>query len=364
MNRIIKIGMVGVLLALGAAHTQAAKTNYWVQNVNLALTAYVSLDGQLLHGSVPTKQFIAFLSGAPNNPALVSSQTVVQSTNSVYTNLTVLVTNLWLLPAGELAPADFPRSYTVTTNYVLTPDSGVTFYTNNVDFTNDVVVTRTSDTNVTYTFNNAVTVPTNRTAYLFPGLTAASVTAVWTNLGPGTVFALNGWALTDVVGPTTNYTYASNPDFTKQHGAKLLYVTPIVDGTNLASRFVVRYSSGKQNVDTDVSAFMSEYWGSPYLSVSQIAGIGPGAQRLVYAFTEIDFNNGAGTTFNLLGFDTQVWGQLASKGTVISPSVLKQRKMAVGNYGGLITGAIEQRTFKNSPAVVKGTLTISGGKLE
>jgi len=84
----------------------------------------------------------------------------------------------------------------------------------------------------------------------------------------------------------------------------------------------------------------------------------------MYAFTQIDFNNGAGTSFNFLGFDTQVWGSLTSKGTVVSPSVLKQRKMTAGNFSGYITGTVQDRTFSYSTAIVKGTISISGGQLE
>jgi len=347
---------MGLLLALAATHARAATTNYWVQNVNLALTAYVQAKDQVLQGTLPTKQFITFLSGI-TNPALVSAQTEVQVTNTVYTNLTVEATNFWLLPTNDL-----PRSYTVTSDYVVTPNGGLTFYTNNINFTNDIVVTRTSDTNVTYTFNNAVTVPTNRTAYLFPELPAGSLTAVWTNHEPGMVFALSGWVTTNVVSTATNYTYRKNPDFTKLPGAKLLYVTPVVDGTNQPSKYVVRYRDGRRNVDTDVSAFMGEYEGSPYQSVYQFLRIG--AQTRMYAFTQIDFNNGAGTSFNFLGFDTQVWGSLTSKGTVVSPSVLKQRKMTAGNFSGYITGTVQDRTFSYSTAIVKGTISISGGQLE
>ena len=352
---------MGALFTLGAIQTEAATTNYWVQNVNLALTAYVQLNGQVIHGTLPTKQFIAFLSGIPN-PALVSSQTTVPVTNTFYTNLTVEAAGFWLLPSTGLPPADFPRSYTVTTNYVLTPDGGLTFYTNNIDFTNDIVVTRASGTNVTYTFNNAVTVSTNRTAYLFPELEAASLTAVWTNPGPGAVFALSGYVITNAVGTTTNYTYASNPDFTKQRGAKLLCITPLVDGANLPSKFVVRYTAGGKNVDTDVSTFLHEYSGSPYTSVSQ--SIGNGTLTSIYAFTGINFDNQAGTSFNFVGFDTQLWGILASKGGVLSHSVLKNRRMAAGNYSGQVTGSIQARTFKNSTTIVKGTISINGGKIE
>jgi hypothetical protein len=362
MKRIIKLGALGTLLALGGSQIEAATTNYWVQNVNVALTGYTQVKGQIIHGSLSTKQFLAFLSGV-TNPALVSSQIVVPVTNSVYTNLTVEATDYWLLPTNVALPGDLPRSYTVTTDYVLTNDNGITRYTNNINFTNDIFVTRTSDTNVTYTFNNAVivsTVPTNRTAYLFPRLPADSLTAVWTNHGPGTVFVLSGWVVTNVVGTKTNYLYARNPDFTKLPGTKLLYITPVVDGTNFPSKYVVRYKAGGKNVDTDISSFLSD--GRQYLSVFESLGVL--AQTRIYAFTEIDFDNQAGTSFNFIGFDTQTWGAPPGKGSALSNPVLKNRKMAVGNFGGAITGQVQARKFTYATTVVKGTISISGGKLE
>jgi hypothetical protein len=358
MNKMIKLGVIGTLLALGATQAKAATTNYWVQNVNLALKGYAQTGNQLLHGSLPTKQFIAFLSGVTNT-ALVESQTTVPFTNSFWTNLTVL-TNFWLLPTGDL-----PRSYTITTNYPVTPDGGLTYYTNNIDFTNDIVVTRTSDTNVTYTFNNFVTVqtvPTNRTAYLFPGLPASDVTAVWTNQGPDATFALSGWVNTNAVSTRTSYTYAENPDFKNLPGAKLLYVTPIIDDTTLASKYVIRYRDGGKNVDTDVSSFIGENQGSPLHAVSEYIPII--AQTRMYAFSGVYFDNQAGTSFTFYGFDTQTWGSIKSKGNTNGIAVLKQRKMNVANSTGYITGQVQDRTFNSSPTMVNGTISISGGKLE
>ena len=227
MKRTFELGTLGVLLVLGAAHTKADTTNYWVQNVNLALTAYVQGNNQILQGSLPTKQFLSFLSGI-TNPAVVGyPRTVVPVTNNFYTNLTVQAAQFWLLPDLAVPPENMPRSYTVTSNYVLTPDAGLTSYTNNINFTNDVVVTRTGGTNPAYAFYNAVTVSSNKTAYLFPELPAGYITAVWTNPGPGAVFVLSGSVLTNSVGTRTNYTYGNNPDFTRQAGAKLLLITPL-----------------------------------------------------------------------------------------------------------------------------------------
>jgi hypothetical protein len=359
MKSIIKLGISGLLLATGLVQSEAATTNYWVQNVNLKITGYVQSNERTVHGTLPTKQFLAFLSGV-TNPALASVSSVGPTTNNYYTNLTVEVTNFWLLPTTAAPPADLPRSYTVTSNYVVTPNNGVTYYTNNVNFTNDLIVTRGDGTNVFYTFRNGVTVPTNRTAYLFPDLPADSITATWTNHGPGIVFALNGYVLTNSVGTKTNYSYAKNPDFTQQPGAKLLLVTTIIGGTNYGSRYVVRYKSGKEDVDVDVSNFM--YDGSTYISVYET--FYPGAPTRVYGYSEVDFNNQAGTSFSFVGYDIQVWDQPSGKGSSLNTTVLRQRKMDAQNYAGYVSGQIGNRKFNYTPIVVRGSITLSGGKLE
>jgi hypothetical protein len=84
----------------------------------------------------------------------------------------------------------------------------------------------------------------------------------------------------------------------------------------------------------------------------------------MYAFTGIDFDNHAGTSFNFVGFDTQLWGAPRGKGNALSNPVLKQRKMAVGNYGGSVTGQVQARKFTYATTVVKGTISITGGRLE
>jgi hypothetical protein len=376
---------MGVLLAFAAPQAKAVTnsypvtTNYWVQNVNITLTAYVQWGNEVLRGTLPTKQFLGFLSGITNS-SLASTPSVVPATNSVSTNLTVEATDFWLLPTN-----DFPRSYTVTDNYVLSPD-GSTFFTNNIDFTNDVFVTRATGSNITYTFNNSVAVSSTQTAYLFPGLPASSLTAVLTNDGPGTVFALSGSVTTNVVTTTTNYTYATNPAFTNLPGAKLVYITPVVSfpyiytnyttnktthqtnatpklgvtGTNLTSKYYVRYTSGKTNVDVDVSSFLSEYSG--YTSVSQAIANSP--LYFVYAFSELDFNNQIGTKLSLVGFDSQVYAPLFYHNNEISPSVLKQRKIAASDYSGELTGQIQRYSFSYNSAVVTGSISLSGGKVE
>ena len=360
MKTILKFALVGILSVLGAAQTKAAtNTNYWVQNVNIAVTAYVQQGTTAVHGTLTTKQFIGFLSGVTNTAIISSEIDNVPITNSVVTNLTITATNFWLLPITASPPGDFPRSYTVTSNYVVTPDGGLTFYTNNVNFTNDVVVNRTTATNVTYTFNNFVSISSTQSAYLFPELPATSVSAVWTNDGSGSVFLLSGAFYTNIVGTTTNFIYGTNPIFTNFPGCKLLYVTPMVGGGNRPSHYVVRYTVGRTNVDTDISNFMYESPSSPYISVSQFGTI-----SFINAFSEIDFDNTAGTNFKFVGYDSQMRAPLLGKTNVLSLSVIKTRKIVTGNYGGQITWQVQDRAFNNAPAVVTGLIMFSGGKVE
>ncbi len=358
MKRILELATVGAFLTLGATQTQAATTNYWVQNVNLALTAYVQLGGQIVQGTLPTKQFLAFLSGVTNT-ALRGSPIVVPATNFVGTNVTLEVTNLWFLPTNT--PPDLPRSYTVTSDYVVTPDAGANYYTNNINFTNDLLITRTTATN-TYRFQNAVTLTNGQSAYVFPDLPAYTVTAVWaTNYGSDTVFDLSGTVYSNVVSTTTNYTHGTNVDFTKVSGAKLIYVTPMVGGTNLPSRFAVRYRSGSTNVDVDISSFLFESSGSPYLAVIQ--SMPYMARSFTEALSGLYFYNGTGTYLQFQGFDTQVWSAVLSRTNLLSPSILIQRKMTVF-CGGAITAKIGTSTFNGSTTIGTGTITVSGGKLE
>jgi hypothetical protein len=363
VKTILKFALIGIVSVLGDVQTKAAttNTNYWVQNVNIALNAYVQQGGNAVHGTLNTKQFIAFLSGITNTAIISSEIDNVPITNSVVTNLTIAVTNFWLLPVTASPPDDLPRSYTVTSNYVVTPDGGLTFYTNNVNFTNDIVVNRTTATNATYTFNNLVSISSTQSAYVFPELPANSVSAAWTNDGPGSVFLLSGAFYTNIVGTTTNFVYGRNPIFTNFPGCKLLFVTPMTGGFNLPSRYVVRYTVGRTNVDTDISNFMFESPSSPYVSVTQIATLNV---IFVSAFSEVDFDNSTGTSFKFVGFDSQMRSPIIVKTNVLSPSVIKQRKITVGNYGGQINWQIQDQKFNNATAVVSGTIMVSGGVLQ
>lgn len=251
---LIKGTLLGLLLALalGPARSLAGTTstnyytNYWVQTVNFTLIGYVQSGPNLLSGSLPTKQFISFLSGI-TNPAFVRGTNYAVSAE---------VTNSIFLPANA-----FPSSFVVTNDYVLSANGSS--YTNNVSFTNAIMLTETTNNPVTYVFANAVAVASNVTAYIFPDLAASQATAVLvTTNGPGTVFSLAG---TNAQGTVL---YGTNPDFTKEPGAKVLCKTPIVattisSGTNAGTTiatgsptFVIRYGSGKNQVDTPIDAFL------------------------------------------------------------------------------------------------------------
>jgi len=404
MKRTIKLGAIGIWIALGAAQAIASSitdyprtTNYLVENVTFTLTGYVSNNGVAVPVALPTKQFIAFLSGVTNQITVVSG-TSYPTNISTFSNVTVLVTNCWLLPTNDFA-TNFGYSYVYVGDYGVTPDNGVTYYTNNIDFTNDVAMERSIENGVvSYAFNNAVAVSNGQTAYLLTNLPASYLTAAFvTNGGTNTVFALSGSVPTNVpssgVNYTTNYTTNTTPLFTNYPDAKLLYVIPTVSfytnyptgtstnkhgkttvvktnafsgvigyplGPVLPPKFVVRYTSGKTNVDTDVSYFFPPPSSSSYPSTQENLGFA----TEVIAFTEIDFNNYAGTVFSFYGYDIQLWGPLIYNGNEICiSSVLRQRQMTAEG-AGQIGRLAQQNTVSNAPTVVTGTIFIGNGYIE
>jgi len=343
----MRVALLPLILALGPARAGAGttNTNYWVQPVTLTLNAYVQVGPNVLDGVLPTKQFLAFLSGLTNSE-------IVTGTN--YTT-TATVTNSPFLPTNS-----FPATVSLTDDYVVTY-AGFSF-TNNVSFTNPVVLTRTGAANPSYTFSNAVPLAAGVTAYLFPSAPAAQLTAtlVTTN-GPGTVFSLSG---TLAAGEPV---YGTNPNFAALSGAKLLLKTPLVvsmtsSNTNitfLSAIFVVRTGSGTKLVDTPVNTFF--HLGSTYISVTQSVG-NLTTGRL--AFDEVDFTTLQGTSFNMIGFDEQTIGHVTLKSKMVVTGVVTQRKMTVSNYQGQLTGKIADATFQGDTAVVNGTIIFGQGTAE
>ena len=364
MNRILKSVLLGILLTTGLARTIAGPTNttyytnYWVQPVNFALTAYVQSGLDVISGTLPTKQFLSFLSGLTNSNLILGTNYQV----------TGEVTNSSFLPANQ-----FPPTFTVTDDYVLTNSDGTT-YTNNSSFTQAITFTETVTSPVTYVFSNLVNVASNVTAYVFPALAAGQLTAVLvTTNGPGTVFALTG------TGTNGTTLYGTNANFAQFPGTKLLYRTPMVvtvtswttnagtksvtssitNASLLSSEFLARYTSGKTQVDTPLDGFFKE---RPYISVAPAV---PGIITGKLVFAEIDFSTvPSGTYFNFVGFDTQTWGILTAKHKPGAVNFENQRRIIASNYGGQISGTVQSRTFTSATTLVTGTITISRGTME
>jgi hypothetical protein len=374
----------GICLLLGVLETRAQDvttnsitTNFWVQNINSAITAYVqSGGGSVISGTLPSKQLLTFLSGVTNLNNVL--QTI---TNVTVTNLTVNVTDSPYLPS-----TNFPAEFDLT-NYVLTEGS-FPFYTsltNGVNFTNDIVMTQTSTNPITYTLTNLVELTNGQTVYLFPNVLASSLTAVLVtnDNGSNVIFALSGI----VTNTTTTPIFDVFPDFSKQKGAKLIYVTPIqrmtltITDTNgvsvttnlppqpLPSLYMVRYSNGRTVTNVDVSNCFHE-WQYTSPPVSAIASQLTVAQ---YSLAEIRFETTfeyyygypaqAGAKIDMVGYDFRTSGAIFSKGKVISSGLLKTRTLT-GGGDGRVNGQIVNKTFNNASSVFKGSISFSVGHLE
>jgi len=257
MKHLINLAMTGLLTTLGlvrAAAGSTSTTNYWVENVNFSLTAYAQVGQNVLIGSLPTKQFLFFLSGLTNTG-------IITGTNG----------------------------------------QGVTLYATNANFA------KQSGAKLLYKIPIVTTITT---------------------------------ASTNITATSTNITRAST---------NFSFLTPT---------FVVRYGSGKTQVDTSVDAFITD---ASYNTVSQSYG------SLVlgkYTFSELNFNTQTGTSFNFVGFDTQTCGSVTTKAKLTVTGVVKQRKIVASNYSGQLTGKIQDTTFNAATTTVTGTITIDSGTLE
>jgi len=356
----------GICLLLGVLETRAQTftTNFWVQNVNATIVAYVQSGGSVISGTLPSKQFLTSLSGVTNLTDV--RQTI---TNFTVTNLTVDVKNSAYLP-----PTNFPAEYDLNTNYV------VSGFTNGFDFTNDIIFTQTSTNPVTYTFTNVVFELTNGQAvYLFPSVKASSLTAVLSTNSNETnvIFSLSG----DVTNSTTTAIYGVFPDF-KKGGAKLIFVTPIVHETlvtngvttnlppvELQSRYMVRYSNGRTVTNVDVSACFSEDQNPTPVSTAtgQLTLAKYNLAQITFDTTFPDpffgFSQQAGTKIRILGFDFQTRGVVFVKGKVVSSDVLKTRRLSGGGEGQ-VNGQIVNKTFNQAKAIFNGSISFSVGHLE
>ena len=401
MKRIFNLALVGLWLALGSFQAQSAlTTNYWVQNVNFSLTAYVQYGNLVVVGTIPTKQIISFLSGLTNGNTIVSSSNSVTTlTNSNgSTNVTVSVANVDFLPTGTF----FPGGIVITNDYVVT--LGTTNYINHTNFDNDIILTRTSTNPPTYSFTNSFTIPTNQTAYFFPEIPADYLTAALdtnlTVLGETNVYDISGSTNYQYTYSTTNpitLAYGSLPVFPKN--SKLIYVTPVVAGflytntytiidhgvpvttnvstvatSNLTSSFMVRYSNGNNVSNCDVTSFFAAYdsivvennqiYNEPPVVYNQ-----PGVNVPRYMLNCILFSTGT-PNFNpqnycsFCGFETQTRGKIPSLGYAVDGGVIKQRRLT-GGGSGILTGNFPPKyNFSSANTALSGSITFSGGHLE
>jgi hypothetical protein len=324
---------------------RASTTNFWVLNLNYALKAYVQSGNGVLVGTIATKQIINLLSGSTNLNNQVGIQTNLPVISVTVSNNPFLITN----DAG---------SYVISSNYVLGT------FTNNIDFTNDISFTEVTNEPLTYTFNNQVQVSSNQTLLLFPNLQTGPVTAVQSTNNPG-IFTLSG------IVTNTSPIQEVMPDFSKGKGARLIYVTPVVDVTNnLTPKFQVRYSVGGVVTNVDVSDFFFEPEGSTVRSTH------PGSSTPQYGLRLITFDSTflqqtffgeipqqPGATLIMIGFDQQTRAAITSKGKSAAADVPRQRQVAGGGQGTLI-GKFEAQTFNGNICVLGGAITFSGGRLE
>ncbi len=354
MKRIRCLLLAGICLLLGILETRASTTNYWVQNFNASLMGFVQFNGTVLNGTLPTKQLLTFLSSVTNLNNVL--QTI---TNTTVTNTTVDVSN-----SPNFPPTNFPPEYVLTNNYGIAGS-----LTNNINFTNDIVFTEVTNDPVTYAFTNVIELTNGQTAYLFPNVQASSLIAVLSTntTSSNLIFSLSG-VVTNV---STTTIYAQYPDFTKQKGAKLIYVTPIVDLTNnLAGRYMVRYSIGKTVTNVDVSDCFSEGRNTAVsLALTTLT-------TTSYSLSEIrcdttfptsffgqSFPRQAGTVVDMIGFDLQNRGIIFSKGKIVGGGVLKSRRLS-GGGDGQVNGPIQSKTFNQATAVFNGSISFSIGHLE
>ena len=240
MSQITKLSVMALSLAIGVSRAFAgsSNTNYWVENLNFALTGYVQVGSGVLTGSLPTKQFLAFLSGLTNASAV----------------------------------------------------------------------------------------------------------------------------------------YGTNADFTKQSSARFLYKIPLVttvtnSTTNLnvlitnvsvlPGTFVVRYGSGKTQVDTPVGGFLSEQVQNPV--AQYVTGLKTGQVD----FGSILFDASAGGTyFQMGGFESQTCGIVRLKNKLVVTGIPLQRRITAGNWQGYISGKLQSVSLSNATTMVVGSITIDGGVLE
>jgi hypothetical protein len=347
---------------MGLAQAGAA-TNYWVQPANVAWTVYGASN---FKATVPTKVLINLMSKVTitNYAAgtVTSSNSVTPGSVAVNTNAEAIVGSNTVL--GAIVPTNLPPSFVYTN--VATNGSN--------SFTNTVTFTETVTSPVTYTFNNTLPLGTNPPAYIITNLFTVTNAAVGSN-APTTTNVVAPYLTVAVetngqyslsysmfVPPVTNIVFLTNypstttPDFAAAKSAKLFYVTPIVNGTNLAPLFWVVTGSGKNAATNDVTGFFNRGFGAIVKQSEKTS------KNVQYAFSELLFATPDGTTsLDAMGFDTQTLKVINSKKPAVTttvPILSASKAVDVGdgqiNFGAAFNGAV----------VLNGTIAISSGKLQ
>ena len=119
-----------------------------------------------------------------------------------------------------------------------------------------------------------------------------------------------------------------------------MVVVPVDGGS---PSFIVRETSHGANTDTDVSDFFS---------TDSNGSVGNGKTK--YEILSLSFDNGVGTSFDVSGFATEHRGNVTGHDT---GAIADQTTSLNASVSG--TGSSD-----GTPAVLKGTVTATGGKGE
>jgi hypothetical protein len=367
MRKNVKIGLVGLMVAVGVAPLAAQD---WVQNASFALTATVQTPANTVQTfSISTKTIIEYLRGITltntyQNPPIVTTNTPTP----------LHVTNNAFLPNAFHPRNAFPPSFVVG-YYSVT--IGTNSFTNHVsaNFMNDIILTQVpsdTDTNlIEYEFANAVVLGTNvtgfatdATVFLFtnwpaaspPGLVRAfldtnAIPAV--GVATNTVFTLIGVTITTT---TTNVAGLSIPkNFASKNPALIVKsVAGIEDLT-----FFIRDATKAGTNDYDVSPFFNY---NPHLHEAHQA---KGTGFNDFLDMSIDFNN-----YNGMDFQTEANGKQA-RGTVSKQGIglfVKSVTATCAGGGDVAKPPSGQpatgKPYPTGVMVVTGKFTVSGGKIE
>jgi len=128
------------------------------------------------------------------------------------------------------------------------------------------------------------------------------------------------------------------------------------DSTNSGPRFFLRDTTGGTNIDTEVTAFLAL---DILDDVHKVVTSGTKTATTRYAVVRLSLTGTGTQNFDLSGTMTVSEGTLLFHSTVIEDNGLKT---AVGQVAG--SGEIKNRAGTPEHAVVKGTITATGGKPE